>query len=415
MSEKIAKVLSNVTQSLTTEEQATARTNIGAQGALTAGDNVSIVNDTISAVDTTYTAGDGISIDAHNVISASASPQVNTDWNASSGVAELLNKPNLAYKYASDTATTQLKGIQYGQNSNGDWHHQIIIGNGAMQSVGWGVPTRPSASANLALTTDSNGKMQWTAKPGQRITFTSSEATPYTRVSDILAEGNIPVYVSSSQGATRYYELIYGSSSYYTFVCNDWSQFGAKTYYVQVNSDNTITSGDMTSQTPLSFESPWLTNDNGTVKAKWPYGTCIGTINDRTSHTVTWTHGMTTTQFNQKLIDLPLPEAGLYVLYINGNGKYTDPSGASTSSQLLRFRVCNGYNTVAINTIDGLAQIPISANNLGFSCQLLVAAGSTPMNTLTLNVSNDDYEPPSGQNHTLTIQYLNVIWVRYPM
>ena len=90
--------------------------------------------------------------------------QVNTDWEASSGVAELLNKPNLAYKYSTDTATTQLKGIQYGQNSNGDWHHQIIINNGVMQSVGWGVPTRPSASANLVLTTDSNGKMQWTPK-----------------------------------------------------------------------------------------------------------------------------------------------------------------------------------------------------------------------------------------------------------
>ena len=136
-----------------------------------AGTNVSVtssidnVNRTItykvSATDTTYSAGSGISIDANNVISADIPAQINTDWEANAGVAELLNKPNLAYKYWSDTATKQLKGIQYGQNSNGDWHHQIIINNGAMQSVGWGVPTRPSASANLVLTTDSNGKMQW--------------------------------------------------------------------------------------------------------------------------------------------------------------------------------------------------------------------------------------------------------------
>lgn len=187
------KILANCEQGLSAEQKAQARANIGAQGALTAGDNVSIVNDTISAVDTTYTAGPNIdiisgiistektkvaagsnisvtsSLDSQTrtltyTISGSGSSQVNTDWNASSGVAELLNKPNLAYKYSSDTATTQLKGIQYGQNSNGDWHHQIIIGNGAMQSVGWGVPARPSASANLALTTDSNGKMQWTSK-----------------------------------------------------------------------------------------------------------------------------------------------------------------------------------------------------------------------------------------------------------
>jgi hypothetical protein len=54
MSEQIKKVLSNVAQTLTSTEQATARSNIGAQAALTAGDNVSIVNGTISATDTTY-------------------------------------------------------------------------------------------------------------------------------------------------------------------------------------------------------------------------------------------------------------------------------------------------------------------------------------------------------------------------
>lgn len=144
----------------TEKSKVSAGANVSVSSSL---DNVNrVVTYTVSATDTTYTAGSNITIDSNNVISASASPQINTDWEASSGVAELLNKPNLAYKYASDTATAQLKGIQYGQNSNGDWHHQIIINNGAMQSVGWGVPTRPSASANLVLTTDANGKMQWT-------------------------------------------------------------------------------------------------------------------------------------------------------------------------------------------------------------------------------------------------------------
>lgn len=46
----------------------------GKQNALTAGSNVIISNDIISAVDTKYTAGTGISIDANNVISATGTP-----------------------------------------------------------------------------------------------------------------------------------------------------------------------------------------------------------------------------------------------------------------------------------------------------------------------------------------------------
>lgn len=111
----------------------------------TAGDNISIVNGEISAVDTTYTAGDNVEISAQNVISATdttytagtnvqingnvisatdttysdatttdaglmsaadkvklngietgAEANVNADWNAVSGDAQILNKPNLA-------------------------------------------------------------------------------------------------------------------------------------------------------------------------------------------------------------------------------------------------------------------------------------------------------------------------------
>ena len=64
MSEAINKVLYNVDQTAdtTSAEKAQARANIGAQGALTAGSNISIVNDTISAVDTTYSAGTGLDL-----------------------------------------------------------------------------------------------------------------------------------------------------------------------------------------------------------------------------------------------------------------------------------------------------------------------------------------------------------------
>lgn len=77
----------------------------GGGASYTAGSGIEIIDDEIS-VDTsvvatqtdleskqdTLTAGDNISI-VDNVISATAAPQVNADWNATSGVAEILNKP----------------------------------------------------------------------------------------------------------------------------------------------------------------------------------------------------------------------------------------------------------------------------------------------------------------------------------
>lgn len=157
----INKVLYNVDQrnDTTAAEKATARANIGAQGALTAGSNITISNgvisaanteyqaghgltlsnntfavddtvlqgkltaganiqlngNTISATDTTYTAGSNVQISSENVISATdttytagsglslngtefsnAAPNVKSDWNAAAGSdAEILNKPSI--------------------------------------------------------------------------------------------------------------------------------------------------------------------------------------------------------------------------------------------------------------------------------------------------------------------------------
>lgn len=90
----------------------------------TAGSGIEIIDDEIS-VDTsvvatqtdleskqdTLTAGDNISI-VDNVISATAAPQVNADWDASSGVSEILNKPDLSiYAESSDLATVATTGL----------------------------------------------------------------------------------------------------------------------------------------------------------------------------------------------------------------------------------------------------------------------------------------------------------------
>lgn len=89
----------------------------------TAGNGIDITDDEIS-IDTsvvatqtdleskqdTLTAGDNISI-VDNVISATAAPQVNADWDATSGVAEILNKPDLSiYAESSDLATVATTG-----------------------------------------------------------------------------------------------------------------------------------------------------------------------------------------------------------------------------------------------------------------------------------------------------------------
>lgn len=137
----------------------------GKQDTLTAGDNISIVNNVISATaapqlnsdwdatsgvqeilhkpnlsiyatqtdlsgkQDTLTAGDNISI-VNNVISAAS--QVNSDWDATSGVQEILNKPqNLVqdadYHHTDNNFTTsektKLAGVQAGaeQNVQSDW------------------------------------------------------------------------------------------------------------------------------------------------------------------------------------------------------------------------------------------------------------------------------------------------------
>ena len=103
--EKIYKVLANMAQGLDSAEQAQARANIGAISIdevpayanadwdASSGEPGFIEHKPdLSIYQPVLTAGDNIDI-TDNVISATAAPQVNADWDASSGVAEVLNKP----------------------------------------------------------------------------------------------------------------------------------------------------------------------------------------------------------------------------------------------------------------------------------------------------------------------------------
>ena len=75
----------------------------GGPGIELSGNYIAVDFDTLQGK---LTAGTGIIIDSENVISATAAQQVNADWDATSGVQEILNKPDLS-QYAT---TTDLAG-----------------------------------------------------------------------------------------------------------------------------------------------------------------------------------------------------------------------------------------------------------------------------------------------------------------
>lgn len=105
MSEKVLKVLSNVSQGLTETQKAQARSNIGCAGS--------------------YTAGTGITINDHSIINTA--PNVKSDWNAATGTsAEILNKPSIG----NGTLTIQKNGTSvatFSANQSGNATANIAV------------------------------------------------------------------------------------------------------------------------------------------------------------------------------------------------------------------------------------------------------------------------------------------------
>ena len=73
----------------------------------------------------TYTAGTGISI-ASNVITNSA-PNVQADWNATSGLAQILNKPTIPTSSDFITTNTNQTGLSGNKTTSGVWTLGQII------------------------------------------------------------------------------------------------------------------------------------------------------------------------------------------------------------------------------------------------------------------------------------------------
>ena len=109
--QNVNKVLYTQDQSqVFSEAQKTvARNNIGAQAALTAGNNITIgANNVISSTDTTYTAGDNVSISQNNVISA-------TDTTYTAGSNVQISGDNVIS--ATDTKYTAGTNVQINSNN----------------------------------------------------------------------------------------------------------------------------------------------------------------------------------------------------------------------------------------------------------------------------------------------------------
>lgn len=119
----------------------------------------------------TLTAGSNISI-VGNTISATAAPQVNADWNASSGVAEILNKPDiplLKWEQTTQGATNTYTSNHLTIHQD---NHKVRMENATHTGdveLGFVVPPVSSApSENMVLGMASGNTVPtWTPAPGE--------------------------------------------------------------------------------------------------------------------------------------------------------------------------------------------------------------------------------------------------------
>jgi hypothetical protein len=280
--ERIQKVLANCEQGLSSSEQAQARANIGAQGALTAGPNIDIYNNIISTEKPRVTAGTNVSV------TSSLDPQTRViTYNVS----------------ATDTTYT--------------------------------------AGTNVSIS-DQN--------------VISATDTTYG-VFNTTTDGLVPA------------------------------------------------SGENTGKF-LRGDGTWQDASPSHV-----YGTDFGQTYG-TPGTITWNHDDSSLpRFNKKLLDLNLPSAGWYLVNINGVAHFSVSSGVYTTSGLLKFRICTGDETAAINSQDGVFQIGINgADNYGFYATVLVHTSESNYSSATVNVSNNDYQPISGVTESFVCTELRITW-----
>lgn len=200
--------------------EAGAEVNVNADWNATAGSDAEILNKPDLSVYATktevasdladkqdkLTAGSNITI-TNNVISATAEPQQNADWNATSGVTEILNKPqNLVqdanYVHTDNNFTnadkTKLAGVEAGAEANvqSDWTENDSSKDSYIRN-------RPSskplvAGANISITESaSQVTIAASAAPQQNADWNASSG-----VSEILNKPDLSVYATQTELTT---------------------------------------------------------------------------------------------------------------------------------------------------------------------------------------------------------------------
>ena len=354
--EKIAKVLSNVAQSLTSDEKAQARANIDAvssteltdglatkQDALTAGPNIDIYNNvistekprvyagtnvsvsssidnvnrtityTVSATDTTYSAGSGLSLTGTTF--SNSAPNVKSDWDAASGSdAEIINKPTIPTKTSqlqNDSGFVTSSQVPSAQ-VNSDWNSTSgvseILNKPNVTSVNTktssahGDVTSPVGTMNIwgdgrvYLDGVLSGNLKDMFMAYYSGYATGHDNTPFSDIEAAANAGKCVVLYTSSGGSTIFYTLDSVTSSRAMFR-RSMNTFGS-VITVQASDDsyaiNTVSlqpalsagTGIEISSNTVSWEysvgrNLWL-NQNNQIQTNLPGGQLKPTLN-------TWT------------------------------------------------------------------------------------------------------------------------------
>ena len=169
MSEKVLKVLSNAQQGLTNEQKAQARLNIGCAGTYHAGTNIAIDSSTntisVSGLATVATTGRYSDLSGTPTIPE----QVNADWNAVSGKAQILNKPTVTE--VKELTGSTAYGPVYTNVPTLTLGNQIISTDTSGSNAAFGIvaPVPTSSDVGKSLVAG-NGSTHWeTVNPGGKL------------------------------------------------------------------------------------------------------------------------------------------------------------------------------------------------------------------------------------------------------
>lgn len=256
----------------------------GKQDTLTAGDNITITNNVISAaaepqVNADWDATSGVSeilnkptekelVAGQNItltesgstvtISAAGGTQVNADWDATSGVAQILNKPDLSiYAQSANLATVATTGdyddllnkpaIPAAQ-VNSDWDATSGAAEILNKPTIRNVPASTSADASKVLTVDSNGDAGWETPAGLFVAMYGQST--FTEIKNAFLANKIVYCAVPINTAYRMAFLAYAypqSNFEFQYVRSNSSAAGTDSVFVyKVNSDNTWTTAERT-------------------------------------------------------------------------------------------------------------------------------------------------------------------------